>query len=84
MQASLTELRRNTGTVLDAVRAGNEVLVTEDGRPLFRMVPCGSASSYDELCRRGVIQPPRRGGPSLDAIRAYVASEGAAPLPTGG
>jgi prevent-host-death family protein len=81
MQSTLTELRRNTGRVLAAVRAGNEVLVTEDGRPLFRMVPCEPESRYDELCRRGVIRPPSRGGPGLAAIRAFVESGGATPLP---
>jgi prevent-host-death family protein len=58
MHISLTELRRTPGPALDQVRAGEEVVITEAGVPLCRMVPVGRTSRYDELVAAGVIRPP--------------------------
>jgi prevent-host-death family protein len=58
MHISLTELRRTPGRALDQVRAGEEVVITEAGVPLCRMVPVGRTSRYDELVAAGVIRPP--------------------------
>jgi prevent-host-death family protein len=58
MHISLTELRRTPGPALDHVRAGEEVVVTEAGVPLCRLVPVGRESRYAELVAAGVIRPP--------------------------
>jgi prevent-host-death family protein len=58
MQISLTELRRTPGPALDQVRSGNEVVITEDGIPLGRIVPVGRSSKYAELVASGVIRTP--------------------------
>lgn len=58
MQISLTELRRTPGAALDQVRSGNEVVITEDGIPLGRIVPVGRTTKYAELVASGVIRPP--------------------------
>jgi prevent-host-death family protein len=58
MQISLTELRRTPGPALDHVRGGEEVLITEDGLPMGRIVPIGRQSRYEELVLSGVIRPP--------------------------
>jgi prevent-host-death family protein len=58
MQISLTELRRTPGPALDQVRAGEEVLVTEAGVPLCRLVPASRSSHYAELVASGTLRPP--------------------------
>jgi prevent-host-death family protein len=39
MEATLTELRRETSRVVDAVDSGQEVILTEHGRPKYRLEP---------------------------------------------
>ena len=58
MHISLTELRRSPGPALDHVRNGEEVVITEDGLPMGRIVPIDRRSRYEELVLSGVIRPP--------------------------
>ncbi len=58
MQISLTELRRTPGPALQHVRDGEEVVVTEAGIPLCRMVPVEKPTRYASLVAEGVIHPP--------------------------
>jgi prevent-host-death family protein len=76
MQISLTELRRTPGPALDQVRSGNEVVITEDGIPLGRIVPVGRSSRYAELVASGVIRPPVASGSPLEMRAFSVASIG--------
>jgi prevent-host-death family protein len=70
MQISLTELRRTPGPALDHVRGGSEVLITQDGVPMGRIVPVGRSSRYDELVASGVIRRPVASGSPLE-MRAF-------------
>lgn len=58
MQITLTELRRTPGPALDHVRQGEEVVVTEAGVPLCRIVPADRATRYAQLVADGVIRLP--------------------------
>jgi prevent-host-death family protein len=58
MQISLTELRRTPAAALDHVRRGEEVIVTEAGIPLCRLVPVDHPTRYAELVAEGVIRVP--------------------------
>jgi prevent-host-death family protein len=58
MHISLTELRRTPGPALDHVRDGEEVVVTEAGVPLCRIVPVDRPTKYSELVASGVIRKP--------------------------
>ena len=58
MQITLTELRRTPGPALDHVRHGEEVVVTEAGVPLCRIVPVDRATRYAQLVADGVIRLP--------------------------
>ena len=58
MQISLTELRRTPGPALQHVRDGQEVVVTEAGIPLCRMVPIDQPTRYARLVAEGVIHAP--------------------------
>lgn len=69
MNITLTELRRTPGAALDHVRQGDEVVVTEAGVPLCRMVPVDRPTRYEALVAQGVIRVPNNPGDPRD-IRA--------------
>ena len=61
--AGVTELKASLSESLARVKAGEEVLVTEHGRPIAKIVPLSAASpeaSTDELVRAGVLRAPER------------------------
>lgn len=62
-EVGVRELRSKLSSYLDRVREGEEVLVTDRGTPIARIVPLGRPSKYDELVRDGLIQPARATGP---------------------
>ena len=74
MQISLTELRRTPAAALDHVRAGEEVIVTEAGIPLCRMVPAGRLSRYEQLVADGVIRPPVKYADPQEICAASIAA----------
>ncbi len=74
MQITLTELRRTPGHALDRVRAGHEVVVTEAGVPMFRMVPVDRPTRYAELVARGAIRPPVHARDPLEIRAASLAA----------
>jgi prevent-host-death family protein len=76
MHISLTELRRTPGPALDHVRAGEEVVITEDGIPMGRIVPVSRPSRYAELVAAGVIKPPSSTGSPIDMRAASLAGWG--------
>jgi prevent-host-death family protein len=58
------ELNQRTSQVLDRVRRGETVIVTDHGEPIARLVPIGdTASALDELIGAGKATPPRFKGP---------------------
>ncbi len=55
----IRELRLHGREVIDRVRAGETIEVTDRGRPVARLVPILERSPYDELIAQGLIQPAR-------------------------
>jgi prevent-host-death family protein len=53
--AGLCEVRRNLSALLDEVRKGRDVVITERGRPVAKLVPAG--------------RPRGKGVPKLAAFR---------------
>lgn len=45
-QAGIREVRQNLSALLDIVRRGREVLITDRGRPVARLVPSAEASLF--------------------------------------
>jgi prevent-host-death family protein len=60
---SVTALKARLSAYLDIVRGGEEVLVTDRGRPIARLAPISGARSVEgrreELIRTGRLRPPR-------------------------
>ena len=58
VKVGIRELRENLRSWLDRVKAGDELIVTERGRPVARMNAIEAESRLEELIRLGVVRPP--------------------------
>lgn len=55
------ELRENLADWLGRVKDGEEIVVTERGKPVAQLTPLdASRSRLDELIRQGRVRPPLR------------------------
>lgn len=69
VRIGIRELNQRTSQVLDRVRRGETVIVTDHGEPVARLVPIGdTASVLDELIGAGKATPPRFKGPLPPAV----------------
>ena len=59
-EVGVRDLRDNLSRFLDDVRAGQELIVTERGRPVARIVATSGESRLDELVAAGVVTLPER------------------------
>lgn len=69
MEVGIRELKQQLSSVLDRAAAGEEVVVTERGRPKVRIVPMTTTGRLDDGVRDGWITPPTRSGPIARAAR---------------
>lgn len=58
MDVPVTELRANLSHWLDQVQNGDEVVITERGVPVARIVRIEAMSMIEDLTARGVIAAP--------------------------
>lgn len=58
MDVAVTELRAHLSSWLDRVRGGDEIVVTDHGLPVARIVAVDSTSLLERLTERGVIARP--------------------------
>ncbi len=59
----VTELKASLSETLARVKSGEEILITEHGRPIARLMPLPSwdmDAATEELVRRGIVKPPER------------------------
>ncbi|MBT9589202.1 type II toxin-antitoxin system prevent-host-death family antitoxin [bacterium] len=70
---SVTNLKASLSAFLDSVKSGEEVLVTERGRPIARLIPYSTSLDQNEstlrLIRAGVLRPARE-----QSIKAFLSS----------
>ena len=67
MDVGVKELRDHLRHWLEAVQRGEEITVTERGKPMARIVRAGGLSRYEQLVANGTITPARRPkGPNSD------------------
>lgn len=59
-EVGVRELRDNLSRFIDEVRAGHELIVTDRGRPVARIVGTSGASWLDALMAAGVVTLPER------------------------
>ncbi|MFQ5690776.1 MAG: type II toxin-antitoxin system Phd/YefM family antitoxin [Gemmatimonadota bacterium] len=62
-RAPISQLKARLSQYLDAVRSGEDVIVTDRGRPVARLSQVrgdvGERSRMEELVRTGRVRPPR-------------------------
>lgn len=63
----IRELRGNLRAFLERVKAGDEVLVTDRGRPIARVVP--PVDPLDRLIAEGRARPPRAPKRPIDVTK---------------
>lgn len=59
-EIGIRELRDHLSSYLKLVQNGTEVLVTDRGRPVARIVSAEHEDRLQELTRRGLVTPPER------------------------
>jgi prevent-host-death family protein len=60
MEVGIRELRNHLSRYLDRVRDGDEVVVTDRGRAIARVVPVDGERLLDRLIAEGVVTPARQ------------------------
>ena len=59
-EVGVRELKNNLSRYLERVRAGEQIVVTEHGRPVARLAPMDAGTDrLAELVAAGVVQPPK-------------------------
>lgn len=58
MEISVTDLRKDVDAALAAVKAGDEVIITERGAPLARIGAVDGGDLLQSLMADGLITPP--------------------------
>jgi prevent-host-death family protein len=60
MDVAVTALRAHLGDWLDRARAGEEIVVTDRGVPVARLVGLDATTLIEQLTRDGLISRPSR------------------------
>lgn len=60
MDVPVSVLRAELKSWLDQVVAGHEIVVTDHGVPLARLIPIDTAPVIERLTREGIISRPKR------------------------
>lgn len=59
MEVGIRELRNHLSKWVARARKGEEIVITDRGKPVARLVGADHESNFDRLVREGVITPPR-------------------------
>jgi prevent-host-death family protein len=59
VEAGIRDLRNNLSKYLDRVRAGEEIVVTDHGRAIAKVVPVSGERVLDRLIREGRVTPAK-------------------------
>lgn len=73
MVVGVAELRQRLAHYLELAAAGEEIVVTDRGRPIARLVAATTASKLDELVAAGLAHRPTRSKRAWTGPRLRVA-----------
>jgi len=63
MEVGIRELRADLSRLIRRVQEGEEIVVTDRGKPVARIVPTTGSRRLDELIAAGIVTPaPHAGG----------------------
>jgi prevent-host-death family protein len=60
MDVAISMLRAELSGWIEHVRAGEEIVITERGIPVARLLPIDTAPLIEQLSQQGVLGKPRR------------------------
>jgi prevent-host-death family protein len=60
MDVAISSLRAELASWIERAQAGEEIIITDRGTPVARLVSIDTAPLLDRLVRGGVISKPRR------------------------
>lgn len=60
MDVAISTFRADLSRWIERARAGEEIVVTDRGTPVARLLPVETAPLLDQLVKRGVLSRPRR------------------------
>jgi prevent-host-death family protein len=63
VEVGIRELRADLSRWISRVREGDEILVTDRGKPVARIVAVGGERKIDRLIREGLVIPAPNKGP---------------------
>ena len=69
MRVGVRELRDGLSRYLARAEAGEEILVTDRGRPVARLTGLGRKLTIDEMIARGIARPPLEPKTPIDDSR---------------
>lgn len=78
MDVAISTLRAELSTWIERARAGEEVVVTDRGTPVARLLAIDTAPLLDQLIRTGVLNRPRRD--DRPAARAVTRAHASGPV----
>jgi prevent-host-death family protein len=58
MDVAISRLRAELAKWIDRARAGEEIVITDRGIPVVRLLPVHTAPLLDQLVQRGVLSKP--------------------------
>jgi prevent-host-death family protein len=76
MDVAISELRANLRAWVDQARAGQDVVLTERGVPVARLVAVDAAGVLERLERDGVVSRPAAASRPVARRRRRVAAKG--------
>lgn len=73
MDVPISALRAELASWIEQVRAGEEIVVTDRGTPVARLLAVDTAPLLEQLIRRGVVSRPARAErpPARNASRVH-------------
>ncbi|HEX9885574.1 MAG TPA: type II toxin-antitoxin system prevent-host-death family antitoxin [Longimicrobiales bacterium] len=74
LEVGVRDLRANLAHWLDEVRKGREVVVTERGVPVARLLKAGEPTTLERLIADGTVTPPRK--PKTPITEPAIAARG--------
>jgi prevent-host-death family protein len=76
MDVAITVLRAHLSEWIDHARNGEEVIVTERGMPIVRLIGIDTTTKLEQLVAAGVISNPERSDRPLSTNRTRVRARG--------
>jgi prevent-host-death family protein len=58
MEVGIRDFRSQLSRWIEAVKSGSDVLITDRGRPVARLIPATGSRPLDRLIALGLVTPP--------------------------